>query len=199
METEFSQEALNEKLVSMPNWKKLVFALSICERLYPNFVQFCDEANYTGEDKLRRCLDSAWKSVELGESDVNYRYYSQVCESLAPDTEEYDTVFVSSAIDAAASISYLMSYFVVLDHGLIIEIASLACDSVDMFVQELEDFNPRGLDLEEKILEHPLMQAELSRQRTDIEFLDSIDQDLNVSFNEVKSYRFKPQKGNLQF
>jgi len=198
MEAEFNQEALNKNLESLPAWKKFVFALSVCERLYPNFVRFCDEVGFSGQDKLRVCLDSAWESVELGELDVDYSLNAQACESLAPDTEDYETVLASSALDAAASISYLMSYFVEQDNELFLEIASLACDSVDMFVQELEDLNPQDSKLEDKILEHPLMQLELSRQRSDIEFLNGLDDDLKVSFIEVKDYSFKPQKSNLE-
>jgi len=84
---------------------------------------------------------------------------------VASDTEEYEINLVSSALDASASISLLMQYFTDgnIDH--IIEMASLARDSVDMYIQDIECVNPYSSDLESRILKHPLMQCELTMQR----------------------------------
>lgn len=197
MQAEFDRQSLVRKLKTISAWKKLAFALSICERLYPNFVKFSDETNFTGSETLKGCLNIAWESFENTPIDTNFLLKSNECESVAPDTEDYQTILVSSALDAAISVSYLMRCLDDLDIDLIVNIASLSCESVDMYVQELEDLNPQDINLERKIVEHPLMQQELVRQNSEIEFLYGLSEEMNISLPQIKEKWLDTQISNL--
>ncbi len=70
-------------------------------------------------------------------------------------------------------------------------------DSVDMYVQELEDMDPADPELEEKILAHKLMQEELRRQREDLEFLNTLDDEISVSMTAVKNKWFDSEESCL--
>ncbi len=79
----------------------------------------------------------------------------------------------------------------------IVEAVTLVHDSVDMYVQELEDMDPADPDLEENILGHELMQNELRRQREDLEFLSMLDDDMSVFMMAVKNKWFDREESCL--
>ena len=81
-----------------------------------------------------------------------------------------------------------------IEHAL--EAASLARDSVDMYVQE-ELNGDVSKDLETLILEHPLMQAELARQNEDINFLQALGNDFSCFFPLIKNRWFNYKKSCL--
>jgi hypothetical protein len=66
-----------------------------------------------------------------------------------------------------------------------------------MYVQHVEDMDPREPDLEGRTLKHPLMQAELRRQREDLELLEGMSDDPKVEIPRLKRKWRKPKKGSL--
>ncbi len=185
MENEFNEQNLKKQLLSLNSWKKTAFAISICERMFPNFIEFAKINNYEGAEILEICLKIAWH--RLMREDIKYDLSEEAhkCKIIAPDTEKYDSILVSSALDAASAIALLMEFISSPKVDFVIEIASLARDSVDMYVQEIEDMNPNDPALENKILEHPLMQQELNNQRADLEFLQSLDETQSGTYMSV--------------
>jgi len=59
MEAEFNERYLKKLLLPLSKWKKLAFSLSICERLYPNFVVFSEISGHDGKKFLKSCLKMA--------------------------------------------------------------------------------------------------------------------------------------------
>lgn len=178
---------LDQQLVALPYWKQLVFLISICQRLLPCFYKFTKESNHQGYDILEEALNKAWTNLLNGKIKVDLSIEQKKCESIAPDTESYDTIFVSLALDSAVSISLLMSAFTKNDTETIIQATSLILDSIDMYIQEIEKMNPYDKKLEEKILQHKLMQNELMKQRKDLELLAKINDDLITSTSILES------------
>lgn len=190
MENEFNKDELKQKLIKLPFWKQLVFLLIVCQRLLPSFRAFAAEIGFQGKGQLDDLLSKAWNSLLNGISSTDFSSEATLAESLAPDTEEFDTVLVSSALDATIATSLLMKAFSDQQIDTIIEAVTLIRDSVDMYVQELEDMDPTDLALEQNILGHELMQRELRRQREDLEFLGTLDDDISLSMLAVKSKWF---------
>jgi len=185
-ESEFNEAVLKEQLSKMAVWKQIVFLLSICQRLFPSFVVFARETGVDGEPVLKSAMQKAWNHLFKGEFIADLRNEADECESIAPDTEVFDSDFVSSALDAAIAVSSLMKAFFENDTNLIVEGASLARDSVDMYIQELENMDVNASNLESLILNHRLMQQELRRQREDLEFLRGLSSDISKSMRAVK-------------
>lgn len=190
MEHEFNEDELKQKLIMLPFWKQLAFLLVVCQRLLPSFRAFSTETGFEGKSDLSDLLMKAWNSLLNDVSSANFSSEEALAESLAPDTEDFNTILVSSALDAAIAISLLMKAFRDQQTDTIIEAVTLACDSVDMYVQELENISPADPDLEERILSHELMQKELKRQREDLEFLCALDDDASMSMTAVKNKWF---------
>ncbi len=187
MENKFDEAVLKQQLSSLVFWKQLVFLIAVCQRLIPSFSMFSKETGFSGEDILRGLLLKAWNNLFEGVTKVDFSAETYQAESLAPETENFDSIYTSSALDAAVSISLLMKSFCDNDTGTIVEAVTLICDSVDMYAQELENMNPNDSDLEEKILNHPLMQQELERQCEDLEFIETLNDDISMSMNAVKT------------
>jgi len=187
MEPEFNEVKLKQKLSKLPFWKQLVFLLIICQRLLPSFRAFSAETGFQGENVLRELIAKAWNTLLSGVSSTDFSSEYAQAESIAPDTEDFDTALVSSALDAVIASSLLMKAFSSGHTDTIVEAVTLIRDSVDMYVQELEDMNPSDPGLEEKILNHELMQKELRRQREDLVFLGSLDDDISISMTAVKT------------
>ena len=158
----------------------------MCQRLIPSFRAFSRETGFAGEKILLDLLKKAWDTLLNGVSKTDYSSELAQAKSLAPDTEDFDSAFVSSALDAAVAISLLMKSFNDGKTDTIVEAVTLIRDSVDMYVQELEDMDPNDPNLETRILNHELMQKELKRQREDLEFISALDDDISVSMPVVK-------------
>lgn len=197
MEPEFNKAELKQKLIKLPFWKQLAFLLIGCQRLLPSFRAFATETGFQGHSQLSGLLGKAWNSLLNDVSSTDFSREVTLAESLAPDTEDFDTVLVSSALDAAIATSLLMKAFSDQQTDTIIEAVSLIRDSVDMYVQELEDMNSSDPELEENILGHELMQKELRRQREDLEFLGSLDDDISVSMTAVRKKWFDTEDSCL--
>lgn len=54
----------------------------------------------------------------------------------------------------------------------IVQAATYATDSVDLYVQEIENMSPNDPTLEKKILAHHLMQRELAQQEENLKMIE---------------------------
>jgi len=183
----FSDTQLRQKFDAFPYWKSLVFILIICQRLMPSFRAFSEQTGYAGEKSLAGFIEKAWNTLSTGTSSVDYSSEMRAAEALAPDTENFESPLVSSALDTAVAVSLLMKAFKVEETGIAVDVATLIRDSIDMYIQDLEQIDSLDPKLEEKILNHGLMQKELIQQRKDLEFLGGLDDDILVSMPMVRS------------
>jgi uncharacterized protein YjaG (DUF416 family) len=90
------------------------------------------------------------------------------CDECAPDAEDFTSLYVASAQDAAFAICALLDFLLDGDLDRLVSVPRLSTDTVDLIVQEREDMDPRDPLREQRILEHPVMQQELVRQRRDL-------------------------------
>jgi uncharacterized protein YjaG (DUF416 family) len=177
MESGFNKGVLIGALQRLPTQAALGFALCCAERMYPNYVRFELEHGWGNSLVIRNALDVAWAQLTSQDSKIDTRLLEQQCEAATPHTEDFDSDYVSPALDAASAAMMTLQLARTGEVGLAAEIASLARDTVDMFVQELEGLSPSDRDLESRILNHPFMQRELSRQREDLTLADSLGKD----------------------
>lgn len=170
----FDPVALKNLLTKLAPQQRLAFSLSCGERLYPNYVAFAAEQGWGEPSALRSALDLVWDVIlDQPHSQADVRELKKRVEEAEPDTEDFGTILGSSALDAAATAGLVLVLLEADDPDVAVEIASLARDSVDMYIQVIEHLDPSDTELERKILRHPLMQAELRRQREDVRQLSS--------------------------
>ena len=94
------------------------------------------------------------------------------CEDSAPESGEYDSLFVSAAQDASFADCSLLDCLIEKDARKIVQVAAFATDTVDLYVQEVENISSDDPELEMKILSHHLMQRELCRQKRGLDILE---------------------------
>lgn len=166
--------AMDARLLALPRHARLAFGLGCSERLYPNYLAFQRECGWGEPSVLRHALDFAWSVLEgAGPSTTRIKSLMQGVREAEPETEDFDTILVSSALDAAAGAGLIREFIDGDDVNKISELASLCRDTVDMFVQHLESLEPHDPELEDKILRHRLMQRELKRQEDDLRVVES--------------------------
>jgi hypothetical protein len=171
----FDEQALRERLTALPQAKALAFGAACAERILPNYLRFMRETGWGRIDRLRRALDLVWKIVEtdIGTDEDVIRQILAECEATAPDSEDFGSLFTSGAQDACFAICNLLDFVLEKSNKCIVLAARYPTDSIDLYVQEVENIAPQDPMLESKILSHPLMQQELARQRRDLDVLQA--------------------------
>lgn len=160
------------KLKQLGFSKQLVFAYLTCERLYPNYIYFSTNFNYGDPFILRDSIDYIYLNLFESQND-NAKIYNLLdkVDNNTPDTEDYSTIYVSSALDACAAIQDTLNFLIDKEFRRIINISSYATDSVSMYVQEIENLDYYSDSFQEKIDTHPLMEKEIAIQSGIINFL----------------------------
>ena len=170
----FDRNILKIQLALFEPWKIITFSLLCCERMFPNFGKFSEDTNFGDALIIRDALDIAWEFLKTEKIPERFRLIASKCEVLTPDTENFGSPLTSAALDAAVSACILMDMIVKPEENLAIEIASLARDTVDMFVQNEFNVDHFETNYERNILSNPLLQQELLNQYEDIQKLKSV-------------------------
>jgi uncharacterized protein YjaG (DUF416 family) len=170
----FEPHTMEVNLSKLPFQHQLVFTSLCCERLIPNYMEFTRIEGWGDFRILRETLDWIWHSSINGDlSTVQVKRLIQLCEKEIPDTEEFESIYVSFALDVANAIVETLKFIEDREFLHIVDIASLCRDTVDMFIQEENDMDYTDPEFEQKILRHPLMVNELQRQNEIIRYLES--------------------------
>ncbi|WP_153559449.1 DUF416 family protein [Roseimaritima sediminicola] len=167
----FDEAALEVQLSRMSMRARLAFALLCCERMLPNYRAFATQEDFGEPDVLRQTLDEFWDFLEK-EDEIPASAGKTRCEELAPDTEEFESLLTSPALDAAVAVATLFDVVGSESPNPTLEIACLARDTVDMYVQEIESMDSSSPTLEDQIADHVLMQKEIEKQQSDLALLD---------------------------
>jgi uncharacterized protein YjaG (DUF416 family) len=174
---EFDGARLTKRLSSLSIQKRLAFMLFLCERMMPEFLRFAGDTGY-GLSTYLESLGKGWGYLEGKLEPDSYENLARRCLDGAPDTEDFDHILTSAALNAALSIGDLMLFLADqhIDH--IVEAAGLARDTVAMYVDRTQSVPPVSLPLD-RIMKHPLVQQELRRQDEDLAFLTELPNYVN--------------------
>jgi len=135
-----------------------------------SYRRFAEESGSGDMTPLARALDVLWNASRTGvcPPDTVCRKFVSECEAQAPSSEVHASLFTTSAQEAAFAICSLLDYCIDRNVDQVLLAARYPTDSVDLYVQELEQMSPQDPDLEQRILRHPLMQQELAREHRDL-------------------------------
>lgn len=169
----FDGIVLKKRLKKLGNKQQLVFGALCCERLLPNYLAFQQDACWGDIVPVRRALDCVWASIH-GQTLRSQEIKEAIafCESVAPNSDDFVSLYVTSAQDACFAVCCLLDYLIKDDLDKVVQVATYATDSVDLYVQEIESMKPNDPQLEQKILGHRLMQRELAQQEQDLTALE---------------------------
>lgn len=148
----------------LPPWKRIAFMAHCCQRTLGEFERFHKETLFGDPAILRGALNAIWAWVKDGTPVGSLEEVLLECEKQAPDTERFTSPYTSAALDAVNSIITTLEATRNPDDAKVSEVASLARDTVDLFVQFALDEEPTHPRYERLITEHVLMQRELRVQ-----------------------------------
>jgi uncharacterized protein YjaG (DUF416 family) len=172
----FDKSALVAQLERLPNRLRVAFAAACAERQLPNYFRFSEAAKQGSPERLVAALRRVWDDIEgrpVGSSELNGCL--DTCMSLLPKEDEYDDCLLGYyAEDAVAATAYAIEARLRSDAHEAAESASRAYTALDEYVSDELNIGSIGQKEEAQILTHPLVQAELERQRVDLLRLQEI-------------------------
>jgi hypothetical protein len=169
----FNSSTLKERLKRLDTKRQLTFGVLCCERLLPNYLAFQKDSGWGDVAPVRQALDYVWAFLcgqQLDPQEIKKSI--ELCESAAPNSDDFVSLYVTSAQDACFAVCGLLDYLLESDVDKIVQAATYATDSVDLYVQEIENMTPNDPQLEKKILSHRLMQRELAQQEEDLKAIE---------------------------
>ncbi|MGN8071583.1 DUF416 family protein [Mucilaginibacter sp. 22184] len=154
-------------LIKLSHTGRLLFAVLTSERLYPNYVLFQNQNGWGNNEVLQQAIVLIYESI-LHPDKMDLRFIEDAISEvdlITPDTEQFPGILTSFVLDACTSVYSTLSYL--LDHKLdnIIDVATYARDTVDMYIQERDDMGYQDPDFEIKIANDRFMVAEKKRQK----------------------------------
>ena len=104
MEASFNDKRVLDALEQLQAHQQLAAGAACCERMVPNYATFIAEAAWGSLAPLRNALDAIWDACLRGAStEVDLKRSLAECEGSAPDADDFSSLYVSSAQDAAFS------------------------------------------------------------------------------------------------
>lgn len=101
------------RLAKLPVWKQRLFMVCLCERMYPNFIYYCnlqqDELSAVGYKKI---LDLIWESLLVENVKISFDLQLEKLESLIPIVNDDSPYMIYPAIDACQALSEILHSFI---------------------------------------------------------------------------------------
>jgi Protein of unknown function (DUF416) len=98
--------------------------------------------------------------------------FERKCQQATPDLDDFCTPDIDVACAAGQEAAFMVTLLLQFCRETIplhaVRIARFAFDTIDMYVQVIEELNANDPQLEDKIDEHPITRSELSVQREDL-------------------------------
>ena len=175
----FDEPELIARLDSLPREHRAAFAAACAERLFPAYVRFSREARQAAPETLRTALNLLWDDLMgVPQPEQEVRASARTCLALVPSEEDEPSDAQPYAEDAATALGYALEARVSTGSQEAMWSARRAYETLDRFVM----FDDSGVVVtanERRLLEHPLVQAELARQHRDLdELLTAKDRDV---------------------
>lgn len=167
---QFDENAVIRRVQRLPWNLALAFGASCAGRLVSNYQKFHEETKWGDVQPILRALDFLCRiaASQTAVTKAEARAVASECEAQAPASEDFSSLFTSGAQDAVFAVCSLLDYCAERKAQQVALAARYPTDSVDLYVQEVENLSPQDPALEAKILAHPLMQQELLRQERDL-------------------------------
>lgn len=158
-------KSIEKKIVKLSFKQQILFAVLTCEKLLPNYRQFSNSIKWGNIEILEEAIVMIYQflqDIELNDAELD-GIYEKIIE-ITPNVENFEGDLPSYALDTCSAISDAIEFLLSEDQSYLLNIVSIARDTIDMFIQESEDLDPKDEDLEDKIAQNEYMKKEYNRQ-----------------------------------
>lgn len=151
---------LKRQIENLPFNRHVGFALDICKRLLPEYINFHERNRWGNPEKLTGAISFCEKNKGNVKAEVSYIADIKVeLETVIPDTEDFGDWDGSYALNASCSVLELLEYLEDKDIDHIFNISTFMTDTIDFKLSEIDG----GLS-HEQLIEHPKILQELLYQ-----------------------------------
>lgn len=171
------------------------FVALTCEKMLPNYFRFSEIEKWGNSEIYTEALTTLYGFV-LNQS-YDKEYIVRIMDDLeanSPDLDEFDSPTASYALDTSSAMLEAVSFLLdgKIEH--IYNCATYATDTVDMFIQELNDLDPNHPNLGNIIDKNGYMVNETERQERMLKLLTDINRfDVDI----IKNLRVENGAKNL--
>ncbi|WP_125185355.1 DUF416 family protein [Botryobacter ruber] len=148
------------QLEKLPFQRSVDFALDICKRLLPDYINFHQKRNWGDPVKLKEAItfcEISKFSLKIDEDKV--KEYKEAVEAVTPDMDDFGDCDGSYALNAACSVLELLDYIIDKDKVHLWNISTLMADTIDFKLREEDESLTH-----EHLVEHPQLLKELHYQ-----------------------------------
>ncbi|OCG77795.1 YjaG family protein [Gilliamella sp. Occ4-3] len=102
------------RLEKLPQWKQRLFMVCLCERMYPNFVFYCQQQhcyqqqNEDDAKNYKKILDLVWESLLVEDVKINFDLQLEKLELIIPTVTDDSPYMVYPAIDACHALGEVL-------------------------------------------------------------------------------------------
>jgi uncharacterized protein YjaG (DUF416 family) len=158
-------KSIEKKIAKLSFKQQILFVVLTCEKLLPNYRQFSAIEKWGNIEVLEDAIVMIYQflqDIEVNDAELD-GIYEKITE-ITPDVEHFESDLASYALDACSAVSDAVEFLLSEDQSYLLNIVSIAQETIDMFVQESEDLDPSDADLENKIANSQYMKREYKRQ-----------------------------------
>lgn len=97
------------RVEKLADWQQRLFMVCLCERMYPNFVYYCNLQQCEQDAKsFKKILDLIWESLLVQDVKINFDLQLEKLEAIIPTVTEDSPYMVYPAIDACHALSEIL-------------------------------------------------------------------------------------------
>lgn len=97
------------RVEKLADWQQRLFMVCLCERMYPNFVYYCNLQQCEQDAKnFKKILDLIWESLLVQDAKINFDLQLEKLEAIIPTVTEDSSYMVYPAIDACHALSEIL-------------------------------------------------------------------------------------------
>lgn len=195
--------------------QRIAFMASCCERLMPIYLAFSLTERWGDYRSLEEAIEVIWKCACKQPPEGTLSFLLERCIAQAPDTEKFESVFASGALDTISVIVETLRFIEENKNRRVSEVSELTFHAINDFVNKLNDFSPGDVHIEDpagylreetdhsiqKLLkeqdhrsceEHKLILREIQKQNDDIECLTKFSLDIHALRASCETFGLYP-------
>ncbi|WP_372871769.1 YjaG family protein [Shewanella sp.] len=172
------------KALSLP--QKQLFAVALCQRMYPNYQLFSEVCEFGDPRVLDTVLNLLWQSMYDKKLKLNLELHLDRLEDVIPEPENFDVYGVYPAMDAVVALVSLLSGIQSKIEDDITNISKLSSATVANYIEAISDVELDGDALDDFVFSHEAMNAERELQAS---LLELVEDNPDMSADFIKALR----------
>jgi hypothetical protein len=158
------ESVIERRLNSLSYNNKILFIVLCCDRLYPSYEFFSKKYHFGDSKLILSYIDLLFEST-YNNVDIDFDLIKSNIEQNCPDSENFQELYVSFAIDSCSIIYETLEYISFQKESSLLNILKILWDSFDLFSNELSNYENKlisELEFELKIIDF-LEEKKISR------------------------------------